>query len=95
MVGPKGPYLPPGDLVLHIGKKVPKTGQIFTLYQCFNIAFLNGTCGPDWAWVFKWHLKMKTWLNLFVQSPKFPVPDYTVGCQYCIFIFGGSRGLIF
>jgi hypothetical protein len=29
----------------------------FTLYF---FVFLNRTCGPDWAWVFKWHLKMKT-----------------------------------
>jgi hypothetical protein len=44
-------------LVLHIGKKVQKTGPIL---RYIFIAFLGRTSGPDLMQVFKWHLKMKT-----------------------------------
>jgi hypothetical protein len=35
----------------------------------------GGTCGPDLFWMLKGQLKTETWLNLFVQSPNFSVPD--------------------
>jgi hypothetical protein len=74
-------------LVMHLGKKVQKTGQILTLY--FYCIFEWNLC-PHLLWVFKWHLKMKTSENEnLTQSirPKSEIFGTGLGCQYCSLLF--------
>ena len=60
-------------MALDFGRTRNKPDLTLTLTLTLHFWMEPAVLG-DLVWVLKWHLKMKIWINLFVQSPEFSVP---------------------